>query len=281
MKSCPRCETELPDEARFCYHCGAPQLPPPPPPGLRGPQIDWSGELVPQFNEFFLQQFRDRVQKRHGNRIAEYQEQMYTTSFRETAYRRLETLALEAEQMRASLDWDPEQAERVLSHTVADLLDFFFVHHCAELNQVSLPAAILRHQNSKQWREVDPFRLAMDYLALDSSGATVYTDFVTMPSRKLKNAGRAFLRAAPDEKVLFIVDQSLLGSNKEGYALTDAGIYWKALLQPAHAVFYTELLHLEMKDNHLMINRTFFDAGNTVNPRMLMLLEKIQRLHQV
>ena len=280
MKRCPRCETELPDEARFCYHCGAPQLPPPPPPGLRGPQIDWSRELVPQFNEFFLQQFRDRVQKRHGNRIAEYQERLYTASFRETAYRRMETLGLEAEQMRASLDWDPEHAERVLAHTVADLLDFFFVQHCTDLNAVALPKAILRYQDNKQWREIDPYRLAMDYLDFADSGTTVYTDFVTMPSRKLKNAGRSFLRAAPDERVLFIVDQSLLGSNKEGYALTDAGIYWKALLQPAHAVLYTELLHLEMKAGHLMINRTFFDAGKTINPRLLMLLEKIKRLLQ-
>jgi hypothetical protein len=255
-------------------------LPPPPPPGLRGPQIDWERELVPQFNEFFLQRFQRRVEKRHDNRIAEYQERMYTTGFRETAYRRLETLGIEAEQMRASLDWVPEHAERVLAHTVADLLDFFFVRHCADLNRIALPTAILRYQDSQRWADVDPFRLAMDYLQLADSGATVYTDFVTMPARKLKNAGQSFLHAAPDERVLFIVDQSLLGSNKAGYALTDAGIYWKALLQPPHAVLYTELVHLATEKDHLSINRNFFDAGRTVNPRMLLLLEKIKRLLQ-
>lgn len=278
MKTCPRCHTELPTEARFCYQCGAPQLPPPPPPGLRGPRIDWSLPLIPQFNDFFLQQFRERVTKRHDNRLAEYQERLYTTEFRETAYRRLETLALEAEQMRAGLDWEAEHALRVLEHTAADLLDFFFVHHCGDLNRIALPKAILRFQDARRWSEVDPYRLVLDYLDLESSGATVYTDFVTMPDHKLQNAGRAFLHAARDERVLFIVDQSLLGSGKVGYALTDAGLYWKSLLQPAHAVLYTELMHLDLDGDHLLINRTFFDAGRAINLRMLMLLEKIQRL---
>ena len=48
----------------------------------------------------------------------------------------------------------------------------------------------------------------------------------TIPSRKLRNAAKAFEINDPDE-ILFLYDATVFGSNKQGFAICKSGFYWK------------------------------------------------------
>jgi len=74
------------------------------------------------------------------------------------------------------------------------------------------------------------------------------------------------------------VDQSLLGNLKNGFALTDSGLYWKSLLQPNHAVFFKDLRPVTTEEKSLRINDHFFDAGRRLNLKLALLLEKLRRM---
>ena len=119
----------------------------------------------------------------------------------------------------------------------------------------------------------------MDYLDFAGESEKVYTDFVAMPPKVLRNATRAFLHADRDERIFFICDQSLLGNGKSGFALTDASIYWKPIFQPAGAATFTTLGEVRRGDGHLLIDGQFFDAGTGLNLKVAVLLDKLRRMH--
>jgi hypothetical protein len=50
--------------------------------------------------------------------------------------------------------------------------------------------------------------------------------FETVPARKLRNARKAF-NIPPDEKILLLYDDTVFGSNKDGFALCASGIFWE------------------------------------------------------
>ncbi len=279
MKSCPRCHTQLPEEARFCLNCGAPQPPAAPPPPSEG-GLRWRGELLPQFNEYFLQALRERIaQVSSVDQLPEYTERLYQSGFRDTVHRRLIHLAERLERARAEVGWSQRRAENELRNTVEALLDFFIIHHGRDLNPVFLCEDILKYQEAR-WESVDLFQMVLDYLDFAREPVRVYTDFIRMPPEKIRNAGQSFLFPARDEPILLICDQSLFGSFKEGFALTDVALYWKATLQPAHSVYYKNLDALDMKKDYLLINGEFFDANPSLNVKMLLLLQKLRRLNQ-
>ncbi|WP_273447573.1 GNAT family N-acetyltransferase [Neolewinella agarilytica] len=173
----------------------------------------------------------------------------------------------------------PSRATRNRRRDVlADLAEYFIVETAAELSNHVLPQRLLRYQ-SIDWDTVDLFRLVMDYLDFDSESEQVYTDFVAMPTRALKNASRSFLRAAKDERIFFICDQSLISSAKNGFAITDSGIYWKNVLQPAGAATFTTLKETRLDQGHVIIDGQFFDAGNRLNLKVAVLLDKLRRMH--
>ncbi|MFK7933873.1 MAG: hypothetical protein AB8G22_10205 [Saprospiraceae bacterium] len=122
--------------------------------------------------------------------------------------------------------------------------------------------------------------MVFDYLDFQSEKETVYTDFLSMPLDKLRNAGKSFLHPQKDEKILFICDQTLFGSVKEGFAMTEAAIYWKAQFQKAQAVRYRDLQTIERQKDWININEQFFNINPSLNLKMLKLLKKLQALHQ-
>ncbi len=161
--------------------------------------------------------------------------------------------------------------------TLAELVEYFVVESGSALHGDLFPQRLLRYQGA-DWKRVDLFRMIMDYLQLKEEELTVYTDFVTTPQKVLKNATASYLRAGKDERVFFVVDQSLFGSGKQGFALTDSNIYWKNVLQPAGTATYTTLTFVEMKEGHLTIDGQFFDAGRKLNLRVALLLDKLRRM---
>ncbi len=166
---------------------------------------------------------------------------------------------------------------RRINDTLADLTEYFIVEIAGDLHGQVLPQRLLRHQ-SVDWNTVDLFKLVMDFLDFEAETERVYTDFVSMPARALRNATNAFLRAGKDERIFFICDQSLISQAKNGFSVTDAGIYWKNVLQPAGSALFTTIEKVSINQGHLEVDGQFFNAGAGLNLKMAVLLDKLRRM---
>lgn len=264
MKHCHHCGTVLPGTARFCHQCGQPQE-------LQTYEestvFEKEGSAEKGFIDSFFQILRKRVEEDfRSDQFQAYSELVYESGFRDTLYRRA---AQHAEQ-------PDEDAEPLLHH----LLDYYIVHFCKKLNQVYFPEKILRYQEL-ELESVDLFQMVLDYLDFANESETVYTDFLTMPLEKLKNAGKFFLFPEKEERILLICDQSFFGSCKEGFALTEKAIYWKAYLQTARKVAFTELHKIKRENEWITINGHFFNVNLSINLKLQMLLRKLKQWHLV
>lgn len=278
MKNCPQCGTQLPREARFCFQCGAPQPEPVRTASGNGETINWSEPLSGQFNEYFLQQLRQYVTEFFGPDVVNtFTERLYESGFRDVVYRRLDQLAQRLAKARLGMSWNRRHSERELEGTCYDLFEFFLVHHCSDLSPVHFPESILSHQE-ESWAGADLFQLVLDYLDFGTEPLQVYTDFILMPKDKLRNAARSFLFPDKEERILLICDQTLLGSFKAGFALTDAALYWKPNLQEPQVLHFQSLRQLENKRSYLLLNGHFFDVNPEFNLKMLLLLHKLRRM---
>lgn len=270
---CHQCHTELPIGAKFCFNCGAPQLqqqtatsePPP---------IDFSANVAPQLERYFFERFSSRIRAEHDpQKLTAYNERLYESGFRDIVNRRVEQMA---EHIRTyeDMDQDAYPLKMELKYSIEELLDFFIIRYCSDLNDIKLPEAILKYQDLNL-ENIDLSEMVADYLAFDQEKETVYVDFIKMPLEKLRNASKSFLFPAKDEKIFFICDQSLLGSCREGFALTEKAIYWKATLEKARSVAYHNLISVEREKDWLSINKQFFNVNPSLNLKLLKLLKRI------
>lgn len=278
---CPECQTQLPPGARFCFHCGAPQ--PAEPKRERKPQpklmVDLKGDVERQLVELFFKALRRRVEEEHrGEQFQAYSERLYESGFRDTAYRKAAHLAEELKALDKAGEANPAEVNRRIVEFFEDQLDYFIIHHCQDINDIPLPETILRWQGVSL-DDIDLFQLVLDYLDFSSEpDEVVYTDFVKMPVGKLKNAGKYFLFPEREERIFLICDQSLLGSCKEGFALTGRALYWKAQLQTARKAEYRNLQSIHREKEWLLINGHFFHANPSLDLKIMKLLKKLNRL---
>ena len=263
MKNCTNCQTPLMDSARFCHQCGArvevlsAGFAPPGPEdiaahffGVLRHQV--SEEQDPELQDAYLQRFRE-------------------SDFGRIFDIRVEQLAVAAKDMA---DHHPSPREAItafLDDALADLSDFFIINYCRDLHVVPIPEAVLKYQQMSP-EQIDLFELVMDYLQFSTEPETVYTNLLDMPVDKLRNASQAFLLPEKQERIFFICDLSLLGSCKEGFAMTDKALYWKAPLEKARKVAYAELDQIVREKDWLRINGLFFHASKTLNIRLMKLL---------
>ena len=280
MKKCLKCRTPLPENARFCSECGARQHTPErsaPNPNA----LNFGGDLAKQLRERFFKALRVRIEEEHQSQhFQQYSEKLYESGFRDTVQLRTQQLSEELKRLWENDDIQQREALSLMQDVFNELLDFFIIHFCKDLNETLLPEAILRYQGIK-WDQVNLLQMILDYLALQLENETFYTDFLLMPVGKLKNAGQSFL--FPDtkkEKILLICDQSLLGSCKEGFALTEHAIYWKAPLEKARIVRYDMLDEIRRHKDWITINGYFFSANKAINVRMMKLLKKIRHMQR-
>ena len=279
MKNCPQCGTALPQEARFCFNCGASQQPTI---GEGGPGgIHWSGDLLPQFMDRFWLRLDERVKaEQNAKELAAYKERVYESGFRETAHRRLEQLVVRCQQ---NLEKEKEKEHmqktllRDLQWLLDDLLDFFFVMYAQELNVIPLPEQVLGYQG-KSKGEIDLRQMGAAFLAFAEENVRVYTDLVQAPVKVLRNSAKTFLNPEHEELIWFICDLSLLGNGKEGFAMTDQALYWKSGWQPAQKVFYHKLSSLQREKEWILVNDIYFNATPRLNTKMIWLLRKLARL---
>lgn len=244
------------------------------------PYIDLGGDIAQQLSVLFLQRLRDRVTEEHqAAQFQAYSERLYASGFRDTVHRRAEQLAERLTNGLPDETTTPEWINQRIDDLFEHLLDFFIIRHASDLNEVPLPEAILKYTSEKEVRN-NLYHMVMDYLDFESQPLeTVYTDFVRMPASALKNASRFFLFPQSQERIFFICDQSLLGGCREGFAMTDRGLYWKAQLQTSRSVQYDAIDQVIKEKDWLLINGEFFNANPTVNLRMLKLLKKLKRYY--
>lgn len=309
MKNCIHCGTLLFDNARFCHACGSRTL-------IeeivcsKCNQVNVMGaqfcnacgtslfqntskststnttkttgtnqtalELWP-LKQAFFDALKIRLAEEHNpEAYTFFLEQMEISNFHKDLDIIIRQLADNLEHMRSEGS-PPFQLEALKNHTFSELLDFFITRHCQELIEIPLPEKILKYQNIRP-SELSKFDLVIDYLDFENETEQVYFDFVTMPVNLLQNAGKSFLKPDKSEKLFFICDQSITGTCKEGFALTDRAIYWKAHLQKPQAIEYQHLISIVREKDWLLINNHFFNVNPSINLKMLKLLKKMQSI---
>lgn len=280
MKKCIRCQMVLSDDARFCSNCGAPQPDWTASQRSTVPSIDLDSEIEPQLSEKFFLALKDRIDREHRpDQYTAYSERMYPSGFRDVIARRFTQAADRLRSQQALGMLDTAQLNWFVEDLFEELLDFYIIRYCKDLNEVELPEAILKYQNVPM-SEINLFQVVKDFLQFDREPEKIYTDLLQMPIPKLKNASQAFLFPPRDEKILLVADQSLLGNGKEGFAITARGMYWKAPFQKSQIVLFSNLIDLRRKEDWIEINGHFFNAGLTLNVKMLRLLGRLKLWHR-
>ena len=170
---------------------------------------------------------------------------------------------------------EQEEIDGLLQHSFQSFIDYYLIVYAEPIHQLQLPQAILRYQDA-EWGSVDQRQMILDFLDFANEPDKVYTDFFRIPERKVRNASQSFLFPQADEKVFFICDQTVFGSCKEGFAMTDRGLYWKSHFNPAQQVQYADLENIRRESEWLRINDQFFNVSKSINVKMLKLLKRIR-----
>ncbi|MCH2082816.1 MAG: hypothetical protein MK226_10530 [Saprospiraceae bacterium] len=275
MQICWNCNIGLPDEAKYCFNCGVEQ-------DQQLIQEDTSfklpSDIEQQLTEDFFVALQEQLAEEQDVQLFEtYREKVYESGFRDILKRKIQQLIEQLKELEENNSLSEVVILGLRDRVFFDLLDYFIIHFCKDLNVVALPEVILKYQDVN-WSDINLFTMVMDYLDFDSEDELVYTDFLKMPVEKIKNAGKFFLFPEKEEKILFICDQSAFGSCKEGFALTDQALYWKAYLEKAKVVHYNNIRLLEKEKDWITINGFFFNVSRNINVKLLKLLRKINQL---
>lgn len=275
--TCQNCGTENPSGAKFCKNCGfnfaeknslnelfeeAP-----------------TAELETEIRQRFKEHLRFKIQEElTPEDIDVYFKRLNTSDFRISLDIKVKHLAEDIAEQQQKPDFKAENTRKFLSKTFSDLSDFFIIYYCSDLNSIELSEKIL-HWRDANLQNVDMLQMSLDYLNFSQEeDVTYYTNFIEMPIDRLKRAGKSFLFPEKDEKIYLICDQSVLGSLKEGFAITEKAIYWRMHFEPARKVLFKHLKEVKKEKDWLTINEKFFHAGNSLNVKMLKLLKKIKQL---
>ncbi len=239
-----------------------------------------SDRMSRQLEHRFLSSLSEKVKvELFPGTYKDYLERFYQSGYHEIINRRAEQLSEELlilYERNTGDSADPAIYE-LLDGEFEGLLEQFIILHCQPLHGFDLPQAILKYTNRKR-EAVELEQMIFDYLSFEKEEETVYTNFIKMPAEAMEQALKNFLLPGKGERIFFICDQSILGSCKEGFAMTDQGIYWKAPLHPAGEVLYQNLEEL-IRDNGdwILINQSYFNANPSLNIKLFKLLLKLKQ----
>lgn len=286
LKNCPSCREQNPASAVFCHHCGhnfdGRKKTKPAETFKSDYNLDFAREdhLKEQLRAWFYKDLHRKVNEEGAPiRHSEYVDRTYHTRFREVLEYRLEQIS-----RGVLMQWE-EGGDSVLpkidgrlNRAFEGLLDYYFIHFCSDLGEIKLPEAMLKYENARLGK-VDICSMVLDFLDFGSEVETVYADFITMNVQKLQNACTSFLHADRREKIFFICDLSLSGNCKEGFAISDRGLYWKAQFSSAHQVQFGGIKDLKFTREYLTVNGHFFNANPGLNLKLYKLLKKLREMN--
>lgn len=284
-KDCPACLEPNPLASVFCHHCGfhfegkrhrTPVYSP------RYPLTFEPDTITEQVKAMFFRSLRGRVEEEHDvNRYSAYVERFYQSKFREVYDIRAKQIAEDvmARWERFGTEALPDIDQRI-DKAFEGLLDYFTIQFCPDLNGVLLPGAILKYEHAAPGK-TDLWQMVQDFMDFEHEEEPFYFNFVAMPRELMANACRQFLRASRNEKVFFIGDLSLKGNCKEGFAMTDRAIYWRAPFDQPRRVAYSALQQVAKEKDWLTINGHFFTANDSLNLKLYKLLKKLRGWQEV
>ncbi len=313
MKYCPKCHTQLVQDAKFCHNCGAKveialigcshcgkknpadavacyscalplgtfdllnQEQP-----FLGLSFHREDLLEDELRELFLNILSQNVNFIASDKYAAILERFYYSNFNRTVDLRARQLADEfATKYRQSPPPSVPQLvamEKEIETAVEGLVMMHIIRNCRDLTPVPLPDSILRHERTHRGNVRVP-ELIFNYLDLQNERKRWYSDFSRMSEDKFRNASICFLHAAMDEQVYFIYDDSLLGNCKEGFAMTEFGLYWKAPFNKPRRLYYHNIDQVARQKDHLNINGFFFHINASMDLKMFLLLRKLWRIY--
>lgn len=280
-KECPACSHQGPLTSVFCHHCGF---------HFEGKMKQEQHRYIPvypldfdqatlseQVKTLFFKSLRQRVEEEHDpKKYPDYVERFYQSRFRDIYGLRSEQIAEDI-----MTQWERfgsealSEIDKRIGTAFEGLLDFFIIQYCPDLNGMLLPSAILKYEKAIPGK-TDVWEMIQDFLDFDHEQEVFYFDFITMKQEILANACKSFLFAERNERVFFICDLSLKNTCKEGFAMTNRGLYWRASFDRPKRVLYSELTAVKKEKEWLTINGQFFTANNTLNLKLCKLLKKLR-----
>ncbi len=282
---CPSCETQNYGDAKFCNHCGCalsanhnysdsnykPKYP---------LKFDEVSSLPDQISSYFFSSLKKRLEEEHDpKRYSEYVSAYYDSNFDKKFDLKSNQIAEEVYSIHCNQDSTvlPE-IDALMDRNFNSLLDHFIIIHAKHLNEIALPEKILKYDTANK-TNVKVEEMIFDYLDIEAEkNEKFYLDFFSVPEDKIKNAIQSFLFAEKKETVFLLCDQTVFGSCKEGFAITENGLYWKAHFNKAFGVHFENLQGLKRENDWISINGRYFHVNKSFDLKLLKLLKKLKRI---
>lgn len=278
---CPSCNSLNPEEGHFCLNCGT-SLEPPTLFDDSKPAKNASEKPAPktstdQLKSYFFKALKARLlDEGNEKQYDEYVSLFYESGFDQRFLHKAKWLAEKIQESENEETFVSSSAGILfLTAQFEPLLDYFQIVDCKSINQVELPESILRYENANL-SNTDLGLMIYDYLELEKENLDIYTDFISIPQAKMVNAANSFLKAESRERLYLLIDQTLLGSCKEGFAITDRGLYWKANFRKPQQLTFPEIQEVKMEAGWVSINQAYLTVNKNVNLKVIKLLKKIQ-----
>jgi hypothetical protein len=244
-------------------------------------QVPFSDELALEesIKSYFFQALRSRViEISDEKKYSEYVQTFYDSGFNFYFSQRQKKLIRELQQVPYLHPEDTDyQVDILIDDAFEAILNRFTTSHTRALNDWQ-PPDVTRWELIKK-EDLNLEKMIFDYLDVDTNDEKHYTNFLTMPMPKLKNAWKSFLFATQAEMPLVISDQTVFGSCKEGYAITNKGIYWKAAFNTPNRFYFEELYDIRKEQDWININGQYFHINQKMNYKLLRLLKKLRSIY--
>ena len=282
--TCTNCKHVLETDAQFCKHCGTKVL------IVETPKEEYQAKypldyrealtLGTQVRALFFKELEKVITLEFGeNEYRKYFDHFYKSEFYKSFDIRTRQLAEEAYSIHSGPSKQVNQeVDRLLAPNFHGFIDHFLVLHCRNLHGIVIPEAVLKYTNVKKG-EVDLRQMILDYMGFEDEPDKVYTDLISIPPMKVKNAIQSFLFTQSQEKIFFICDQTVFGSCREGFAMTEQALHWKSHFNPAHSVFFDDLKEIKREAEWISVNGLFFNVSKSLNYKVMRLLKKLKELH--